>query len=122
MRPGSAASAVLSFKVRCAADCVLIDWGPLRLRAQGFNVTTLKYAAIDDNNANAPQGGRHGQRHAFTHAHAAWRNDGRPLYLKPADVKRYRAASQLNWRPCFPGQFTVAEQGLMVFVAKVAKQ
>lgn len=49
----------------------------------GANITSpVKIARIDDTNANAPE---------------MWRKDGRPAYLKPKDVARYKDASKLIW-------------------------
>ncbi len=73
-----------------------------------FNATR-----VDDSNANAPQ---------------VWRNEGRPLYLKPADVARYNAASELQFElvkcravsdnECEISNLHVPVNGLLVLVSE----
>ncbi len=76
-----------------------------------FPATTssILMARIDDTHANAP---------------AVWRSDGRPLYLRPDDVKRYVEASRVSWNPvtmracsnsCTLGPFSLPHQGLAIF-------
>jgi xylan 1,4-beta-xylosidase len=119
--PSIGAMAVVDCKGRRQNSTRLFVWSNVwptqsRSAASVFNFTiTLPSAQspvtmtrIDDSHANAPQ---------------LWRDDGRPLYLKPADIKRYLAASELGWvavsKPCVSsctlGPFELPQNGLAVF-------
>lgn len=86
----------------------------LELRRRGMGGSLLfEMTRIDENTlaGNAPK---------------AWRADGRPKYLKPADVARYSAISELAWAPvtcvssgsddaCVLPQVALPPQSLVVF-------
>ncbi len=71
---------------------------------------------VDDKHANAP---------------AVWRNDNRPLYLKDAEIQKYKLASQLSFSNvvceygapgdsvCNIPDFDVPVNGLAVFRFKM---
>eukprot|EP01127_Copromyxa_protea_P009104 TRINITY_DN2118_c0_g1_i4.p1 TRINITY_DN2118_c0_g1~~TRINITY_DN2118_c0_g1_i4.p1 ORF type:complete len:111 (-),score=15.79 TRINITY_DN2118_c0_g1_i4:86-418(-) len=78
---------------------------------KGITKAHFKMASIDTSHSNAPQ---------------AWRNDGSPKYLSPAQVQAYIEASQVTWTNvectevtggCTLPSVVVEPQGTVIYVS-----